>query len=161
LLSPSLRGLRFARRPVGPTCLRELDASLGAPEPHDFAVRFTAVRLRALRSLTGSTPALPSPRARGRCRVHRIPFPTSVTIAKRPSVGQDGFGYASDLGQAGNEIFLQMGLDKPFLTTRSDLPVGQFCKRRKGLFRRDGGDEESAGDRRGHSPHMVPEGPVL
>ena len=35
-------------------------------------------------------PALPS-RPRTQCRrVHRIPFPTSVTIAKRPSVGQDG-----------------------------------------------------------------------
>jgi hypothetical protein len=35
-------------------------------------------------------PALPS-RLRAQCRrVHRIPFPTSVTIAKRPSVGQDG-----------------------------------------------------------------------
>jgi hypothetical protein len=35
-----------------------------------------------------------------------------VTIAKRPSVGRDGGGYRSDLGQAGTEIFLQMGLDR-------------------------------------------------
>src|SRR6266849_4285038 len=56
------------------------------------------------------------------CRVHRIPFPTSVTIAKRPSVGRDGEGYRSDLGQAGNEIFLQMGLD----SETAEQPVGQI-----------------------------------
>src|SRR5207245_2125019 len=46
--------------------LRELDASVGASGPHDFAVRVSAIRQR-------------------RRRVHRIPRPTSVTIAKRPS----------------------------------------------------------------------------
>ena len=101
----------------------KLDASLGAPEPHDFAVRFTAVRLRALRSLTGSTPALRSPRARGHCRVHRIPFPTSVTIAKRPSVGQDGFGYAADLGQRRREIFLQSHIDEALVYSRGCQPL--------------------------------------
>src|ERR1700694_4584618 len=38
--------------------------------------------------------------------------PASVTIAIRPSVGRDGGGYRSDLGQARTEIFLQMGLDR-------------------------------------------------
>src|SRR5882724_6612198 len=45
--------------------------------------------------------------------VHRIPLPTSVTIAKRPSVGRDGGGYRSDLGQARSEIFLQVGTGQP------------------------------------------------
>ena len=45
----------------------QLDASVGASGPHDFAVRVSAIR-----------PWRP--------RVHRIPLPTSVTIAKRPSV---------------------------------------------------------------------------
>jgi hypothetical protein len=49
------------------SCLRQLDASVGASGPHDFAVRESAVRQR-------------------HCHVHRIPRPTSVTIAKRPSV---------------------------------------------------------------------------
>ena len=44
----------------------KLDASVGASGPHDFAVRVSAIRQR-------------------RRRVHRIPRPTSVTIAKRPS----------------------------------------------------------------------------
>ncbi len=49
-----------------------LDASVGASGPHDFAVR-----VQRHSSLT--------------CRVHRIPCPTFVTIAKRPSVlGRDG-----------------------------------------------------------------------
>src|ERR1700682_6017800 len=47
--------------------LRQLDASVGASGPHDFAVRKPA-------------------RSSARRRVHRIPRPTSVTIAKRPSV---------------------------------------------------------------------------
>ena len=45
-----------------------LDAGVEASGPHDFAVRFNRVR--------------PS-----RQSVHRIPHPTSVTIAKRPSCG--------------------------------------------------------------------------
>jgi hypothetical protein len=57
-------------------------------------------------------PALRSHHALRRCRVHRIPCPTSVTIAKRPSVGRDGGGYRSDLGQAGTRIFFQTGLDR-------------------------------------------------
>jgi hypothetical protein len=49
--------------------IRQLDASVGASGPHDFAVR----RLHPSSS---------------RCIcVHRIPLPTSVTIAKRPSSG--------------------------------------------------------------------------
>jgi hypothetical protein len=46
--------------------LREFSASVGAPGPHDFAVRDIVIRQL-------------------RYRVHRIPLPTSVTIAKRPS----------------------------------------------------------------------------
>jgi hypothetical protein len=34
--------------PVGPTQLRELDASVGASGPHDFAVRSNIVRQRAV-----------------------------------------------------------------------------------------------------------------
>jgi len=44
----------------------KLDASVGASGPHDFAVRNERARLHAA------------------C-VHRIPHPTFVTIAKRPS----------------------------------------------------------------------------
>jgi len=48
----------------------------------------------------------------------------SVTIAIRPSVGRDGEGYRSDLGQAGMEIFLQPGLDSQL----AEQPVGQISR---------------------------------
>src|SRR3982074_2008262 len=63
-------------------------------------------------------------------RSHRAPaaatstasHPASVTIAIRPSGGRDGEGSRTDLGQAGTEIFLEMGLD----SRMTDLPVGQI-----------------------------------
>jgi hypothetical protein len=39
--------IKFCLSPVGPTPLRELDASVGASGPHDFAVRCSIVRLLA------------------------------------------------------------------------------------------------------------------
>jgi hypothetical protein len=66
VLSP-VTGL-FCHRRLADTSAK-LDASVGAPGPHDFAVRFK------LRSSTR------------RQSVHRIPLPTSVTIAIRPSCG--------------------------------------------------------------------------
>jgi hypothetical protein len=48
--------------------VRRFNASVEASEPHDFAVRSGTLRLAHL-------------------RVHRIPRPTSVTIAIRPSSG--------------------------------------------------------------------------
>src|SRR6202163_2943794 len=105
-LSPSLADMACLH-PVGPTCLRKLDAGVEASGPHDFAVRSNISRQHAIdRSQATARPAITS-RAQ-RCRVHRIPCPTSVTIAKRPSVGRDGTGYRSDLGQAGTGIFLEM-----------------------------------------------------
>src|SRR6202158_4219976 len=44
--------------------------------------------------------------------VHRIPFPTSVTIAKRPSLGTGQRRYIADLRKARSGIFLQRGLDR-------------------------------------------------
>jgi hypothetical protein len=48
--------------------LHKLDAGVEASGPHGFAVRLKRIRQSAI-------------------RVHRIPPPTSVTIAKRPSKG--------------------------------------------------------------------------
>jgi hypothetical protein len=58
LLSPSQVTMRKHRH--------QLDISVGISGPHDFTVRNRSVRL-------------------ARCRVHRIPRPTFVTIAIRPS----------------------------------------------------------------------------
>jgi hypothetical protein len=65
VISPVTR-LCCHRHPPDAKRIRELNANLGAPGPHDFAVRDIVIRLVTY-------------------RVHRIPLPTSVTIAKRPS----------------------------------------------------------------------------
>src|SRR2546421_9267559 len=72
---------------------RRLDASVGASEPHDFAVRLTCRSSKAPSASTASRPAF-------------------VTIASRPSVGRDGAVYSFDLGQTRTELFLQMGVDR-------------------------------------------------
>ena len=96
------------RRPRDLT--RKLDASTGASGPHDFTVRFSAVR-------------------RGHLHVHRDP-PNVVTLANAPE--QDGM--ATDMPQ-----FLTSGKAKYFLffdltrfpKTGSDLPVGLLCRTRR------------------------------
>ncbi len=110
-LSPSSSGYGFVRARSGRQASAGLDAGVEASGPHDFAVRSNISRQHAVdRSQAETRPAITS-RAK-RCRVHRIPCPTSVTIAKRPSVGRDGKGYRSDLGQARTEIFLQWHIDE-------------------------------------------------
>jgi hypothetical protein len=52
---------------------RRLDAGVEASGPHDFAVRVGTIRQACY-------------------RVHRIPSPTSVTIASRPSFGNGTAG---------------------------------------------------------------------
>jgi len=65
--------------------LHDLSACVGAPEPHDFAVRDHAARLARSRSLTD----LVDPPCNHVARTTRSrpphPIPTSVTIAIRPS----------------------------------------------------------------------------
>jgi hypothetical protein len=85
---------------TGLSCLRRqwnyvhrLDASVGASGPHVFAVRTKRIRQSAI-------------------RVHRIPPPTSVTTAKRPSSEAGRSGYESDLGWTKTDIFLREGLDR-------------------------------------------------
>jgi len=63
----------------------QLDASVGASGPHDFAVRVSTVRPRKISALQ-------------RCPCPSHPCPTFVTIAKRPFVWA-GMRYAGDLAQ--------------------------------------------------------------
>src|SRR5437868_3170475 len=91
-LSPVTGLYCHCRRQVT-TC--QLDASVGASEPHDFTVRISRFRQACF-------------------SVHRIPCPTSVTIAKRPSrVGRDGASSKVDLGCWRSQIFFATGLDYP------------------------------------------------
>jgi hypothetical protein len=77
----------------------KLDASVGASGPHDFAVRESlfekAARRTWYRSRRSFNEGRSAPLVSRRRRVHRIPHPTSVTIAKRPSEW-DGMGIDMD-----------------------------------------------------------------
>jgi hypothetical protein len=73
--------------------LRQLDASVEASGPYDFAVR------------------KPSALVRSAARVHRIP-PRARDDRDTPlQVVRDGSGYAGDLGEDKTKIFFAMGLD--------------------------------------------------
>src|ERR1700730_2398498 len=95
---------------------RELDASVGASGPHVFAVRLSAVRQE-------------------RIRVHRIPPPTFVTIAKRPSDGAGPNRYIADLAPASTEnsenpkLFRKGRRRTPIIASRHRRPWG--ARRRK------------------------------
>ena len=72
----------------------KLDAGVEASGPHDFAVRFSAVRQE---------------------RRLRPPHPAPYVRDDRETplcVGRDGERYRSDLGRRGMEIFLQARLDR-------------------------------------------------
>jgi hypothetical protein len=96
---------------------RQLDASVGASGPHDFAVRINTVRRSA-------HPRPPHP------------VPTSVTIAIRPSCGTGWreFYIRFDFGKT--EIFLPARLDRAEAQTTVDLPVGQTMRSEIGFLNR-------------------------
>jgi hypothetical protein len=85
------------------TEIRQLDAGVEASGPHDFAVRFSAVRYR-------------------RIHVHRIP--PRVRDDREPPLKWDETAIICEVIWVGRkeEIFLQKGLDRQI----TDLPVGQF-----------------------------------
>jgi hypothetical protein len=94
VLSPAIRLSCHRHRRMNQP--RLLDANLEASGPHDFAVRFNAVR-------------------QGRIHVHRIPL--RVRDDREPPLWKerDGIRYTPDLGILKNRIFLSEGLD-------ADLP---------------------------------------
>jgi hypothetical protein len=107
----ALPGDRAFLSPSSPRSLllENLNASVEASGPHDFAVRVGAVR-------------------HGHFHVHRIPRPTSVTTAKRPSCGHETADIWTDLRFLKIRIFLEKGLDMGTRKHASDLPVGLLCR---------------------------------
>ena len=109
-------------RPVGPTCHRRLDAGVEASGPHDFAVRISIVRLRALSSLTGNppchhvrAPTLPRP---------PHPTPTFATMANAPLCGTGLIRSIPVFTKRESEKFFEKGLDSQM----TKLPVGQISR---------------------------------
>jgi len=84
------------------------------PGPHGFAVRISAVRLRAIRQLTGLVDPPCHPLTSPDAAASTASRPALMTCAT-PLWGTGRLGYASDLGQARTEIFLQKGLDRILL----------------------------------------------
>jgi hypothetical protein len=75
--------------------LRQLDISVEISGPHDFAVRFNALRLGRTETSTASR------------------TPRDVTIAIRPSsMGRDARASKGDLPDGESKIFLAEGLDR-------------------------------------------------
>ena len=123
LLPPSFADTT-CQNPAGPTCLRNLDASVGASGPHDFAVRSIVSRQRALRSLTDSKNPPCDPLARKTLPRPPHPIPTFVTMANAPLAGRDDKSSRCDLGCTKTEIFLQRGMDRQ----TTEQPVGQISR---------------------------------
>jgi hypothetical protein len=111
-LSP-VTGLSCHRR--GADCSAPLDASVGAPGPHGFAVRVGVGR----RS-TPQRPSHPAPDVRDD---HDTPLYVS---AGRPA-------YKSDLGKTGSGIFLQPGLDSFPLICPSGPVIPGRAEREPGI----------------------------
>src|SRR6266700_1325568 len=84
-LAPVIGAMRMHRRPLG--------ISVGMPGPHDFAVRPERARLT-------------------RHCGHRIPLPTFMTIAKRPSCGGGTGGANHIFLKNRSEIFGRGGLER-------------------------------------------------
>jgi hypothetical protein len=85
LLPPSSADM-FCLSPVGPTQLRELDASVGASGPHDFAVRSNISRQHAGDRSRVFRLALRSHRAQN-AAASTASHPAFLTIMTRPLCG--------------------------------------------------------------------------
>jgi hypothetical protein len=105
----------FALSPVTGLCchrhqrnhFRQLDASVGASGPHDFTVRKLALSSEAPPTSTASRPAL-------------------VTIANRPSEGQDDESIKLFLPNGETKYFCKGGWTGNHWARFDDLPVGQI-----------------------------------
>ena len=107
---------------------RQLDASVGASGPHDFAVRITRCSSAARSASTASRSAF-------------------VTIAIRPFEERDGGVYKSDLGQARTVLFSAKALDWRNQATDLICPSGS----RRALF----ASSLACGDRNRRGAHLA------
>ena len=130
-------GLAIAEIRLGSTNLHQLDTSHGCQNhtllpsaasstktlrpahvlPTEIPAKAFKRRSSARRSIAHGNPPCDPSRAR-RCRVHRIPHPTSVTIAIRPSWRGGMRGVVRVIWVIRSEIFSRRGLDQAMC----DLP---------------------------------------
>ncbi len=122
LLPPSSADMQPVHARLGRHAFRELDASVGASGPHDFAVRCN--RLSSARSLIAHRSFDPpcDPLARQTLPRPPHPIPTFVTMANAPLARRDAGSCSCDLGWMKTGIFLQRGMD----TRINKQPDGQI-----------------------------------
>src|ERR1700675_1850083 len=121
--------IKLCLSPVGQTQLRELDASVGASGPHDFAVRCNISRPRAVdHSQAEACPAIPS-RAK-RCRVHRNP-PRVRDDGQRPSCGVGRREFVEMICPTGEAKYFCKGGWTGFSSTR---PSGKSPRGGESIF---------------------------
>ena len=126
-LSPSSAD-QCSSGPVGPTRLRELDAGVEASGPHDFTVRSTVVRLRAVDRSRAVKPALRSHHTPTLPRPPH-PAPTFVTMANAPLWA----------GTARVIEVIWVRREQKYFTTRArqpNSPPGKSARRMGGAHRR-------------------------
>jgi len=92
-----------------------LDASVGASGPHDFAVRKHTLSSVAWFASTASRPNVRDD-------------------GQRPSAGQDGASFKSDLGELRRKIFLNTGLDKGQSEVDLICPSGKIAIPAQGIL---------------------------
>src|ERR1700676_823300 len=103
--------------PVGPDAPPTAWHQQRVSEPHDLAVRVSAVRLRAIRQLTGLVDPPCHPLTSPDAIASTASRPALMTLRNAPLSGRDSDGFRSDLGQARRKIFLQRGLDRGLAET--------------------------------------------
>ena len=111
-------GLGRIESPVGLVSLRQLDTSNGCQDHTALPSAATSLVSAPLIAHRPFDPPCDHV-ARLGAAASTASHPASVTIAIRPCVGWDVGSSRSDLGQAGTEIFLQMGLDTGQITRLS------------------------------------------
>ena len=120
---PRIKGLSKPGRADAPP--QDLTPASGRQNHTASPSAESIVRPRAIRQLTGLIDPPCHPLTSPDAAASTASRPAFVTIAKRPSVGTGRLGYASDLGQPRNEIFLQKGLDRQL----GDLPAFSSSRR--------------------------------
>jgi len=120
-------------RPVGPTCLRQLDTSNGCQDhtalPYASAP-FVSSPFDRSRVWLNPKPALP-PRHAPNAAASTASRPASLTIRIRPSVGRDGEGYIPESGWRQVEI----SENRKFDQLHSPLAATAITKKTRAKYR--------------------------
>jgi|ERR1700760_3397053 hypothetical protein len=124
LVTVALRKMAHPAR-LGVSASARLDAGVEASGPHDFAVRISAVRLRAVDCSQMHKCTRPAITCMPNAAASTASRSNVRDDGQRPSLPeQDGDGYSGDLRFRKTRIFFQMGID----TLAAKQPDGQISR---------------------------------